>query len=804
MPVALQDPISSSIANGITTVFPFQFLVPSADSLKVEVNGVLTTTGFSVSGVGSAAGGNITFAVPPVNGARIVRYRDLDAKRDFDWAEGGDLLAATHDANDDYAIMLVQQLMEALRRTPTLPRGHVLTGAIELPEPGAGQALRWNVDGTNLETFIYDVLGTSFTQSGAGGLPRAWTSKVGEAVSVGDFASLAAAITNAAGEERVIYCSGVIPIPDSYTVPANITLRRGSRKLDIQIALNKTLTIQRQPEFGRYKVFSFDAGYTFTSYGVPAPGTFLIPVSFDRGGVTVYPEWFGAGETSDDRAAIQAAHDSLWQRGVLDFDSRAYFINSAGRTNWTGELCGIFGTNDRGALGHTTGQNNRPAVTWRGKGLNNTVFTAKQSLNLKNVLGFYYNGEGAELNGFSVTVERDAGIVQARCLYISGNGIDVKNVYTGGGKYGTYNDAGGAITLTNCWDEFSDYGHYCFNAYGTVYTACQAYQPTISGFFVYGRLAGIGSIPLNQQLDPIQLIGSKSTGLPPNGVGLGIDIEGACPVGVVDQGCLWGAHGGQTAVYAGGIMNGSYSLSIAQCYQYTATGTHFFHTKYGSYCGPGVAAFNGCLFSGAGIYDQVTAPAPYAVRALWVGIGAYVTLSGSVFQNCAGEAIYNEGALLLATANQFIDCANGGLTALLARAGVTSAVVGNAVIRHLPKTTGAVLKLHGNHFYAPAGESAGKTGLAISGATAVPAGGNVHLLGNTVEAGSFATPFALSGITTLQKNAWHIKNDQLAPSTPDVVPTYTDAEAPNMTRYYSSTAGKYVFKDGAGAVAALH
>lgn len=190
MPVTLQTPINSSIANGVTTVFPYQWLIPSADAIAVEVNGVIVTTGFTVSGVGNPAGGNIIFAVAPANGSSIVRYRDLDAKREFDWTEGGDLLAATHDANDDYAIMLIQQLLEALSRTPKLARGSALAGLITLPAPGASQYLRYNVAGNNLEVAAAVVDIGNFLQSGVGAKLRSANSKMGDFLTLYDFENI--------------------------------------------------------------------------------------------------------------------------------------------------------------------------------------------------------------------------------------------------------------------------------------------------------------------------------------------------------------------------------------------------------------------------------------------------------------------------------------------------------------------------------------------------------------------------------------------------------------------------------------
>lgn len=201
MPVSLQDPINSSIANGVATVFPYQFLIPEESAIAVEVDGVLVTTGFTVSGVGVAGGGNITFAVAPANGSSVVRYRDLDAKRDFDWSEGGDLLASTHDANDDYAIMLVQQLLEQISRAPKVARGSSLAGDLDLV-PENGTALGWGpsglvnivlTTGTSLVSLIASggaaLIG--WIQQGAGAIVRTIADKLWERVSVADFMSAA-------------------------------------------------------------------------------------------------------------------------------------------------------------------------------------------------------------------------------------------------------------------------------------------------------------------------------------------------------------------------------------------------------------------------------------------------------------------------------------------------------------------------------------------------------------------------------------------------------------------------------------
>lgn len=71
------------VANGIQLIFPYGFLITSASQLIVFFDGVIQTTGFTIDGVGNPAGGNVTFAVAPldlvtVTLSRAAHVRDLE------------------------------------------------------------------------------------------------------------------------------------------------------------------------------------------------------------------------------------------------------------------------------------------------------------------------------------------------------------------------------------------------------------------------------------------------------------------------------------------------------------------------------------------------------------------------------------------------------------------------------------------------------------------------------------------------------------------------------------------------------
>lgn len=110
MPVTSQTPLISYTASGSTVNFPFPFRAVESADLKVYLNGVLQTSGYSVTGFGVDAGGTVTFAVAPVAGTIVRLQRLVSLDRQTDWVEGGALPATTLDYDSDRAIMMIQDL----------------------------------------------------------------------------------------------------------------------------------------------------------------------------------------------------------------------------------------------------------------------------------------------------------------------------------------------------------------------------------------------------------------------------------------------------------------------------------------------------------------------------------------------------------------------------------------------------------------------------------------------------------------------------------------------------------------------
>jgi hypothetical protein len=121
MPVGLYTGPNTHTGNGVTTVFAYDFKILQSADLKVTVDGVVTTTGFTVSGAGSSGGGSITFSSAPANGVEIVLSRSRAYNRTTDYQRNGSFDEETVDADFDAVVMLVQQLDAAQKRAIKAP-----------------------------------------------------------------------------------------------------------------------------------------------------------------------------------------------------------------------------------------------------------------------------------------------------------------------------------------------------------------------------------------------------------------------------------------------------------------------------------------------------------------------------------------------------------------------------------------------------------------------------------------------------------------------------------------------------------
>lgn len=107
MSVPSQTPYNTHQGNGVTTVFAFQFYILAAGGLQVSVDGEVTS-GYTVSGVGNAAGGQVTFLTPPASGTTVLLLRAMSLYRDTNYQDNSDLLAQTINLDFDRIWMALQ------------------------------------------------------------------------------------------------------------------------------------------------------------------------------------------------------------------------------------------------------------------------------------------------------------------------------------------------------------------------------------------------------------------------------------------------------------------------------------------------------------------------------------------------------------------------------------------------------------------------------------------------------------------------------------------------------------------------
>lgn len=139
---------NSYSGDGSTTVFAYTFKIFDEDDITVIVRTDATgsettktkTTDYTVSGVGSASGGNITFGTAPISGETVVLLRDTAQTQTTDYTPNDPFPAAAHEDALDRMTFLAQEIQEELDRAIKVSK----TNTITTPEFTVGAADRAN------------------------------------------------------------------------------------------------------------------------------------------------------------------------------------------------------------------------------------------------------------------------------------------------------------------------------------------------------------------------------------------------------------------------------------------------------------------------------------------------------------------------------------------------------------------------------------------------------------------------------------------------------------------------------------
>lgn len=498
----------------------------------------------------------------------------------------------------------------------------------------------------------------------------------------------------------------------------------------------------------------------------------------------------------DCRASIQAAMTYCLTYGkALHMPAGNYWIDSAGDT-YGGNVYGLWLIN--GLAGPTQ---YKPFRMYGDGYWCTKIILTSTAHGIDRLLGLQFNGESCSISDIGISCPGGNSVEAA--LYVAGAGPNTVERMWCSGSANTYYLGGGSTKLSHCYSEFAGTrGVYVYECYNTEINGVDVLSSGTTGIEVINTAAGSGSVE-TKALSGIFISNSSFMDIASGGVGIVIDSEKAAYSNVALDNCLAGNNGFPIGAAPVASYTTDYAINIKKASNVSINNCHFILPKYGSIIqAVENVSITNCAFTKTGFQTSTN----WACRDLAISGAGKVSIINSVFDSSAGNCIYSTSAKLLTIiGNNFFDVANGGLSALDARNNAASATVGDEAIYIKPAATTDVIKIIGNHFECPAAYSAGKYGITIDGAVAVPSTGYVTITSNTDYAGtSFATAFNLSSVTSAQKNTWFVINDGLAVSAPIKVPTVANANAPNSSLYFSSDATKLVWKDSGGVVNNLY
>jgi hypothetical protein len=153
--------------NGSTTVFAYTFKILDDDEIQVIIrtsDGTETiktkTTHYTVSGVGSSGGGNITFLTAPTSLQTVVLKRNTTRTQETDYVANDPFPANSHEEALDRVTMITQEIQEELTRSIKLSKTNTMTST-EFSVGAADRANKILAFDTNGELAVTQELGTN-------------------------------------------------------------------------------------------------------------------------------------------------------------------------------------------------------------------------------------------------------------------------------------------------------------------------------------------------------------------------------------------------------------------------------------------------------------------------------------------------------------------------------------------------------------------------------------------------------------------------------------------------------------------
>lgn len=252
MSVSAQETVFQHVGNGATVTFAYGCQVAQAADLKVYLNDVEVTSGFSVSGIGVPTGGSVTFDAPPASLAQVRLERDIVLERVTDYQQNGDFLARVVNPDFNRLWMALQQHLTILGRALLAPKSDA-TGPTTLPiiAERANKLLSFDENGnpvavvpvaqsaSAVQIQLAASSGSSLVgwiQSGVGAVFRWVRDKLRESLSVKDFGAVGDGVTNDTAaiqaaiafgvltKRRVFVPAGTYLVTDTISIPVGTQL----------------------------------------------------------------------------------------------------------------------------------------------------------------------------------------------------------------------------------------------------------------------------------------------------------------------------------------------------------------------------------------------------------------------------------------------------------------------------------------------------------------------------------------------------------------------------------------------------
>ena len=158
---------NSYSGNGSTTVFAYTFKILDDDEIQVIIRsstGTETTktktTHYTVSGVGSSGGGNITFLTAPGATETVVLKRNTTKTQETDYVANDPFPANSHEEALDRVTMIAQEIQEELGRSIKLSKTNTMTST-EFTVGASDRANKILAFDSNGEISVTQELGTN-------------------------------------------------------------------------------------------------------------------------------------------------------------------------------------------------------------------------------------------------------------------------------------------------------------------------------------------------------------------------------------------------------------------------------------------------------------------------------------------------------------------------------------------------------------------------------------------------------------------------------------------------------------------